>query len=86
MNFADFIFGGFFVRPQNPRSPRNSPGRTFSDDRQEGIPPEGSAVEAVDGETFNFNVFYVIVDAVIAGFSTHYDAAYKIDNVFGFLW
>ena len=28
----------------------------------------------------------MILDSVIAGLSTRYDAAYKIDNMFGFLW
>ena len=60
--------------------------RSFFDETQEEIPPEGSAVEAVEEETFKSDVFYVIVDAVVAGLSTRYDAAYKIDDMFGFLW
>ena len=44
------------------------------------------AVQLRRSHTIKHDIFYVILDSVIAGLSTRYDVAYKIDNMFCFLW
>ncbi|XP_063613032.1 zinc finger MYM-type protein 1-like [Penaeus indicus] len=58
--------------------------RPFSDETQDEVFPEGGVAE--EEAAFEHDVFYVILDSVIAGLSTRYDAAHKIDDLFGFLW
>ena len=49
--------------------------------------PECDAVEAAEEAAFKRDIIHVIFfDSVIAGLSTRYDAAYKIDDMFCFLW
>eukprot|EP00112_Aurelia_sp_Birch-Aquarium-sp1_P011534 Seg2424.3 transcript_id=Seg2424.3/GoldUCD/mRNA.D3Y31 product="hypothetical protein" protein_id=Seg2424.3/GoldUCD/D3Y31 len=67
-------------------SKRKTKRRSFFDETQEEVPLQRDTVEEVEEATFKRNVFYVIVDSVIAGLSTRYDAVYKIDAMFGFLW
>ncbi|XP_037797777.1 zinc finger MYM-type protein 1-like [Penaeus monodon] len=50
----------------------------LKDLRKGGIVEEEAAIK--------YDVFYVILDSVITGLSTWYDAAHKIDDLFGFLW
>ena len=58
--------------------------RPFFDETQDEVFTKGGAAE--EESTIKHEIFYVILDSVIAGLSTRYDAAYKIDNMFGFLW
>ncbi|XP_063597215.1 uncharacterized protein LOC134773899 [Penaeus indicus] len=58
--------------------------RPFFDETQDEVFPEGGVAE--EEAAFKHDVFYVILDSVIAGLSTRYDAAHKIDDLFGFLW
>lgn len=58
----------------------------FFDETQEEDPLQCDTVEAAGKATFKCDVFYVIVDSVIAGLSTRYDTVCKIDAMFGFLW
>ena len=52
----------------------------------EGSTGEDHCPESEEERTFKHNVFYVILDCVIAGLSTRYVSANNINNVFCFLW
>ena len=85
LNESKLVAEGMQTDPNLPAK-RKTKRRSFFDETQEEVSPEGGAVESVEEATFKRDVFYVIVDAVIAGLSTRYDAAYKVDGMFGFLW
>ena len=47
---------------------------------------EDQCIESEEERTFKHNVFFVIVDCVIAGLTTRYVSANSINNLFCFLW
>ena len=47
---------------------------------------EDQCIENEEERTFKHNVFFVIVDCVIAGLTTRYVSANSINNLFCFLW
>ena len=47
---------------------------------------EDQCIESEEERTFKHNVFFVIVDCVLAGLTTRYVSANSINNLFCFLW
>ena len=58
-------------------------GDHFSTKHKKRFFTKGGAAE--EESTIKHEIFYMILDSVIAGLSTRYDAAYKMDKMFGFL-
>ena len=47
---------------------------------------EDQCIESEEERTFKHNVFFVIVDCVVAGLTTRYISGNSINNLFCFLW
>ena len=71
-------------------SKRKSKKRAFLNEPEDEEMVESSAddqsAESEEERAFKLNVFYIIVDSVIAGLTTRYDSANSINDLFCFLW
>ena len=85
LNESKLVANEMQVIPNLPAK-RKTKRRSFFDEAQEEASSQTNAAESSEETTFKHDVFYVIVDAVITGLSTRYDAAYQLDDMFGFLW